>query len=205
MAAGLALALALAAPALADPFDEALQAYRDGQPGHAATLFHQLATSGDGRAQYNLSLLFRVGQGLPRSDREALYWAWRSRLSGVPEALRLERMLLAALPEPERNPLVARLMADLRPGLAEGTPAALLGAAALQLELASPANLPEAYFWQALAATLGVAGADVLRDRTAEQIPPSDRVGLQEDFLRRFKEWCAAAPHAPEGCAFALP
>ncbi len=203
IATGLALALALSSPVLADPFEDALAAYREGRTGHAAALFHQLALTGDGQAQYNLAVLFRVGQGLPRSDREALYWAWRARLSGVAQADRLQGLVSADLPAAERGPLVARLMEDLRPGLAAGDPAALLGAAALQGELADPPNLPEVWFWQALAATLGVPGADVLRDATAAQMPDADRAGLQDGFLLRFGDWCKTAPTPPESCAFA--
>lgn len=184
----------------AEGFAAAVAAYRAGDPGQAAALFHDLAHKGDGAAQFNLALFYRVGQGLPRNDREALYWAWRAAVSGRDEAGPLIARITPDIPPDDRNALAKRLLSDLAPALARGEPAALMGAAAVNLRLLDPADPAEAYFWQALAAALGVPGATAARDTTAALVPEPERPALQDKVLERFRSWCAANPAPPAAC-----
>lgn len=63
-----------AAPAKADPAEDASAAYASGDFAKARELWHQLAAQGVHDAQYRLGLLYERGEGVPRSDRDAAAW-----------------------------------------------------------------------------------------------------------------------------------
>lgn len=207
----LALCLALAGgPVAADEppapeaqFAAALQAYHAGRRDEAATLFRRLADAGDPQAQYNLAVLYHTGHGLPRHDGEALFWAWRAKLGGLPQAAALARQLARDRQAEAMPALADRLMAGLQPALAAGDPRAAVGAAMIALELRSPPDRDEAIFWQSLAAALGLPGADTARDRSLAELLPAERDGLQDRVLERFRNWCADHPAPPDACAAA--
>ena len=72
LAAVMAPAVAQEAAAPADPYAQAIAAYKAGDAGGAAALFHKLALAGDADAQFNLALLYWQGEGIPQNRREAL-------------------------------------------------------------------------------------------------------------------------------------
>ncbi|MDP2085679.1 MAG: sel1 repeat family protein [Gemmobacter sp.] len=210
-ALAVALFLGLAGPcaaqaADASDFGQALAAHREGRAGQAAQLFRRLADAGDPEAQYNIAVLYLAGHGLPRNDREALYWAWRARLSGIAPAAALIARITAQQAGADMGPLADRLLNDLSEDLRHGEPRAVLGAATLAAQLRTPPDLGEAYFWQSLAAALDLPGTDraalaALRDRTLSQLPPDQRDAAQDAVLHRFGDWCAANPVPPDACA----
>jgi TPR repeat protein len=69
-----ALTLCLAAPALADPFDDAVAAYDGGDYATAYRLLLPLADQGFVKAQVNLGLMYAYGRGVPQNDAEAAKW-----------------------------------------------------------------------------------------------------------------------------------
>lgn len=207
----LALCLVLAAgmagaqdqPAPDAQFARAMAAHRAGHNLEAAVLFRRLADAGDAEAQYNLAVLYHTGQGLPRHDGEAMFWAWRARLGGVGQAAALARQLAQDRPAGSMAALADRLLAGLQPALAAGDARAALGAAMIALELRSPPDRDEAIFWQSLAAVLGFPGADALRDRALAAVSPAERSAQQDRVLERFRAWCADHPAPPAVCAAA--
>ncbi len=82
----LIVALAFAtAPAFAD-FDKGFDAYEKGDYETAFAEFHLLAEQGDEIAQYNLGLMYKNGEGVPRDYRQALKWFRLSAEQGYAEA-----------------------------------------------------------------------------------------------------------------------
>lgn len=53
----------------------------------AAQTLHQLATAGDAASQFQLSLLYRTGRGVPADARQSLQWLRRAAAGNYPEAL----------------------------------------------------------------------------------------------------------------------
>ncbi len=68
-------------------FDQAVQAYQDGQIGEAARIWHELANAGDVKSQYNLGLLYEEGRGLPLRPDLAAYWYRSAARQGYNDAL----------------------------------------------------------------------------------------------------------------------
>lgn len=199
----LALALLLALPAQAQTthapahatapapqFARAIAAARAGDTGTAAALFLPLARNGDPQAQFNLALLFYDGRGLPQNHAEALYWAWRARLAGRPEAQALiARMADAATPD-LRTDLAARITADLEPRVRAGEGRAMLELSFVMLDILPEPDLPRAYVWQALAAAFETPNAIAARIATYHRLPPEARPKAQAEAMTQLKALC---------------
>jgi TPR repeat protein len=61
-------------PASAGPFEDAVAAYQRGDYAIAVRLWHLLAEQGDADAQFHLGVMYESGQGVLRSDAEAIKW-----------------------------------------------------------------------------------------------------------------------------------
>lgn len=201
--AALALALCLASPALAGPapeppaFARAIAAARAGDTATAAALFLPLARSGNAEAQFNLALLFYEGRGLPQNHAEALYWAWRARLAGIPAARTLlARMAEAATPD-LRQTIATRITADLSPRAKAGEGRAMLELSFVLSDILPEPDLTGAYVWQALAAAFETPNALAARNATFQRLAPEDRATAQTDAMAELKALCQNGLTAP--------
>jgi TPR repeat protein len=89
---GLSMALVSAAgfafaQADAQRYAQAQQMLQSGQHAAAAQAFRQLATDGDAASQFQLSLLYRMGRGVPADPRASLQWLRRAAAGSYPAAL----------------------------------------------------------------------------------------------------------------------
>ena len=76
------------AQAQADPrYAQAQQQLQSGQAATAVQTFRELATAGDAASQFQLSLLYRTGRGVPTDSRQSLQWLRRAAAGNYPEAL----------------------------------------------------------------------------------------------------------------------
>lgn len=187
----LPMLMALPGAMQADPFEDALRAADEGRYGEAAAVFHSLALSGDGAAAHNLAALFATGRGLPQNDTEALYWAWRARLSGVQVVQILLDRLWPPLDLTRKDAIAVRLAADLQPLADAGDGAAMLELAAVLGVVRPKPDTKAAYAWQSIAAALEVPGAQAARDATLSTFAPADRSAVQDAALAAFRDWCA--------------
>ena len=72
--AAVIMVLSLAAPVLAEPFEDAVLAYNKGDYATALRLLRPLANQGNVSAQYNLGGMYAKGQGVPQDYAEAVKW-----------------------------------------------------------------------------------------------------------------------------------
>jgi uncharacterized protein len=198
------LILALATPATVaaqDPFPAALQAAQTGQMGQAAVIFHALAADGNGPAQYNLAVLFLNGSGVPQSTRDALYWAWRARLSGVAQAQALIAQLGETVSDDLRATTAARITADLDAAIRAGDGRAMLQLSVVLTELAPLPDLESAYIWQAISAALQTPNAAQGRDATFARLSPDARINAQDKAMEMLSGLCKAGMSGQPVCA----
>lgn len=193
-------ALALTAPALADPtgFAEAMAAIEAGDAARGVAIFTALAEAGDRQAQLNLAVLTARGTGIPQNDLDAAYWAWRARLAGLPEAVAPSDALLARLAPEAVLSLSERLVADMEALGADGVDWAFLALARLELQLAPQPDMARAYELATLAAALSVPGAAPLRDALARDLDAAARLAAQAQATARFQALCDGTGRA--GC-----
>jgi TPR repeat protein len=70
----LALSLVLAAPVVAGPFEDGVDAYLRGDYATTLRLYRPLADQGDAEAQFNLGTMYDYGRGVPQDYAEAVTW-----------------------------------------------------------------------------------------------------------------------------------
>lgn len=172
---------------------QAIDALRAGDAPQAATIFLALARNGDGDAQFNLALLYLEGVGVPQNAREALYWGWRARLSGIPAAPALLARLADEATPDLRQETAERITADLEARIDAGEGRAMLERSVLLADLLPEPDLQGAYVWQALAAALGTPAAAQARDATLEKIDPKDRLAAQQAAIDQLATLCRGA------------
>ncbi len=73
-ALALLLALGLAAPVLAGPYEDADAAYYKGDYTTALRLYRPLADKGNVDAQHNLGFMYENGRGVPQDYVQAVAW-----------------------------------------------------------------------------------------------------------------------------------
>ena len=74
--------IGMAAPAWADDFDHAFNAYAAGDFAAARTMLDKLAVDGDIRAQYLMGRIFSEGEGVPKDDVVGVKWYSLAAFSG---------------------------------------------------------------------------------------------------------------------------
>jgi hypothetical protein len=72
--AGVVLSLMLTGGAAAGPYEDGVAAYQRGDYATALRLFRPLGEQGNASAQYNLGVMYALGQGVPRDNVQAYMW-----------------------------------------------------------------------------------------------------------------------------------
>src|SRR5690242_9355435 len=70
----LVILVTIGGAARAGPVEDAVAAYQRGDYATALRLWHLLAERGDADAQFHLGVVYESGQGVLRSDAEAIKW-----------------------------------------------------------------------------------------------------------------------------------
>ena len=188
------LALAVALPASADQFDEAMAAFKGGDLDRAVVLFRDLADHNDGAAQANLAVLYAIGQGVPQNDQDAYYWAWRSRFSGEKAAIDMIKLLRERLTEEGRADVAARLIKDLTDTALRGDLGALTALGRVYNEVSEPSQKAEALLWFTVAAAFEAPYAALFREGVSQEISKQERLTIQARARQLFTEWCGKLP-----------
>ncbi len=80
------LALALVGLASADPLEDGVAAYRQGDFAAAMRLLRPLADAGDAKAAFHLGRMYALGQGVAEDPRQAVAWYRKAAQRGDGEA-----------------------------------------------------------------------------------------------------------------------
>jgi len=76
----------MTALAVADPFEDGLDAFNAADYAQAYAIWWRLAKEGDAKAQASLGFMYYSGKGVGRDDEESLYWFRRAADAGQPTA-----------------------------------------------------------------------------------------------------------------------
>ncbi len=82
------LAVGLVGPAAAGPLEDSQAAYNKGDYATALRLVRPLADQGNAAAQYNLGLMYSIGQGVPQDYVQAHKWLNLGALDGDKDAIK---------------------------------------------------------------------------------------------------------------------
>lgn len=183
-------------------FSEAVMAARSGQAAQAVKMFQHLANDRNGPAQFNLSVMYARGQGVPQSDELALYWGWHSRFSGVGKAEVLTKYLSRGATKKLLDKVQKRLHDDLIQSVNAGQKSAMLSLGRVYLELTDPADREQALVWFTMAAALQEPNAHTWRDVVARGLDRETRLKAQDRAASLYLQWCQGhAEQNPNLCS----
>ena len=160
-------------------FRDGVNFIENGNYYDAFQIFERLASTGDAGAQYNLSLLFLKGVGIPTNYKSALYWAWQSHINDYEKAFSQVEELLEIVPEAVRievsNETIDELLAIARSGSKEAT----LDLTETYLELLNEPDFEQAYTWALIAQAYGLLDETDLLDRAGDELDIEAKISQQ--------------------------
>jgi TPR repeat protein len=156
------------------------EALRSGDIASAFRLSKEKAEKGDLESQYNVSLFYWHGVGAPQNFEEAVRWSTLSAVRGHRKAVSARTLMLRTV-EPQ---LAQKAMEWGRTRLikqAEGGDDDALSPLAVSYRADFGfANDTEAYFWSALAVSLGKVDVRRQRDALVQSMKQADLVKAQQ-------------------------
>jgi uncharacterized protein len=165
------LTFTLTAPAPAASLEDAVAAYRKGDYANALQLYRPLAEQGLAVAQFNVGLMYDIGQGVLQNYREAVKWYRLAADQGRPDAQYQLGHLYYKAQEYAEAAKWFRLAADQGRADAQSN----LGAMYAEGE-GVPQDFVQALKWFILAATQDHNDAIQNRDKAVLVMPPDQVV-----------------------------
>jgi len=92
--AAILLVSAFAAPVAAGTFEDAVDAHARGDYAKALRLIRPLANDGDASAQFNLGLMYTIGQGVQEDNAAAALWFRKAAEQGYPRPIQSRTLYL---------------------------------------------------------------------------------------------------------------
>lgn len=163
----------------AGSFQDGVNFVEDGNYYGAFQIFERLASTGDASSQYNLSLLFLKGVGVPINYKSALYWAWQSHINDHEKAFSQVEELLEIVPESVRieisNETIDGLLEIARSGSKEAT----LDLTETYLYLLNEPDFEQAYTWALIAQAYGLSNVVDFLDRAGDELDIETKIAQQ--------------------------
>lgn len=184
------LAFSMATPAISGPFETALDFLAAGQSSKAVAQFQLAAGTGHGEAQFNLAVMLAKGDGILQNDQDALFWAWRARMSGVKRAVTLVDYLYTRLPVDGSVITGTSLELTYSDLFQNGNADAALAMGRIHNEIYPERNVEMAYKWFTIAAALDVKYAKAFREAVAYELDAVQRSSMQRQAKATLKLWC---------------
>ena len=169
-------------------FAKAVQAVRDKNYQLALNLFELEAQKTEFEAMYNLALLLKAGKGRPQNYVNALYWAYLAQLGGIELAEDVIDDLTDILDERQREPILARVEAQLVGRINKGDFDAIPQYADYFISLLEEPDYEKAYQWYAIAVALNLPNMMELRDDMESELETEKIPELQEISATLFNQ-----------------
>lgn len=140
-------------------FESGVEHFDKQQYYEAFEIFLKLAKEQYPEAQYNLSLLYSKGVGVPINYKSALYWGWIAHLNGHDAAQNQNEELIKLITVELRDEIASQIIEELTLTASAGNGEDAFKLAVTLTDLATEPNFSLAYSWMAIAQAFGVDGA----------------------------------------------
>ncbi len=185
---GLALSLALAAPVLAGPQEDAEAAYAADQKGDFATamkLYQTAAAGGSAYGMYSVGLMYFDGKGVDRSYVNAMKWYKQGAEKGYPQAQHAMGSMYEQGQGVKRDIAEAAKWYTMSANQGYVMSQNALGVIYTTGDAALPPNPVQAYYWFTLASKED-ASAATRASRMKARMKPED-LAAAEKLVKDFK------------------
>ena len=167
-------------------FEEASNAYKNGNFNLAFEKFSILSNLGVHDAQYNLAVILKSGKGVPKDYSEALFWSWRALLGGIELANDQSEELIEFIPEKSLKDIRNRIRDSLNTRIFEGDSEAIIRLANYYVLILEEPDYENAYLWFLVSAALSQQGGLVQRDEVEKQLSREKVVKIQKEAYDLF-------------------
>ena len=93
----------MTALAVADPFEDGLDAFNAADYAQAYAIWWRLAKDGDAKAEASLGFMYYSGKGVRRDDEQSLYWFRRAADAGIQTKISCHTFRATGITEYLRN------------------------------------------------------------------------------------------------------
>ena len=152
----------------------------------AVNIFSELASEEIPEAQFNLALLLFNGLGVPKSYKDALFWAWKARLNNHETAQRQINQILDIITPELQTTVAEQIIAELDALARTGDEQASLKLGITFIELLVEPNYPAAYVWLSIAQAYGIEEASTLLTEVSDLMVIEEILVQQEEASKLF-------------------
>ena len=138
-------------------------------------------------AQYNLSVLYFNGLGVPKSFKWSLYWAWQANLNNHEKAGTWLDTVISNINEDLRNNVAQNISDEFTKAANEGELVAPLKLGRTYLKLFVQPNNQMAYVWLSIAQAYGYEEASIYLEEAAGQLTLEEILIEQENAHKSFQ------------------
>lgn len=140
------------------------------------------AKAGYVQAQYNVAASYKLGQGIPQSEEQALYWYLQAATKGHAQS-----QLQAALMFHNKNEFTKSIELFNESAMKGIVESQFMLASVYHLGNGKPQNYRLAYIWYSIAAASGDADAVQMRDIVSEQLDAKTLSEAQKEAAEIFE------------------
>ena len=172
----------------ADGFNDAANAFKDGDFVKATSMFKILAENGNATAQYNYASLTYEGLGIPVDFEEAWFWAWRARLAGIEKAIKLTENIKGELSQDSEIALVERLNETYENFAFDGDVQAISDVAIINYLALTEPDLEKSYTWALVAQAFGQTDVQSIISESSEILEIDKKISNQKKARELFNK-----------------
>ena len=169
-------------------FDTAVNFIEGKKYQDAFPIFLSLAEQNFPEAQYNLSVLYFNGLGVPKNFKWSLYWAWQANLNNHKKAENWVDNVIANITEDLRNNVAQTISDEFTKSATEGEQSAPLKLGRTYLKLFVEPNNQMAYLWLSIAQAYGYEEASAFLQEATSQLTLEEILVEQENSHNKFQE-----------------
>jgi TPR repeat protein len=175
---------------VADPFDDAVDAFKNGSFSTAYGLFYDLAQKEHALSQLNVATLTAKGDGIIQSDKDALFWSWRARFAGANQAIPTIAYLKSRTTPEDQTSVARELRFTYVDQFDKGDKRAAFKMGRTLNEVYVPRDVYGAYVWFTISAALNIKYAKALRETISVELDVQTRAKAQDEARTRLSKWC---------------
>ncbi len=168
-------------------FDSAVKFVENKNFREAFPIFLTLAEQDFPAAQYNLSVLYFNGLGVPKNFKWSLYWAWQANLNNHEKSGAWLDKVLSNINEDLRNNVAQTISDEFTKAANDGKLVAPLKLGRTYLKLFVQPNNQMAYVWLSIAQAYGYEEASIYLEEAASQLTLEEILIEQENAHKSFQ------------------
>ena len=164
-----------------EEFSNAVKLYKQEKYNKAYKKFEKLSGLGDKKSQFNLSVMFFRGNGVPQNFKKAYYWSLSADLYGEKKAIKLIKNSKKRLTKVEVLEVNEQLRENLENVVENGFTHSVVPLAKWYVSVLDDPDFDNSYKWLSVASALNIKNTKIARDRIFKNVKEENLSLIQEE------------------------